>query len=147
MTVYPSQPDDLLLLGELDLPSVQTDTPETPRAPGEGDPKEVAAAMLLGGTIGAAIGNFIPDPGDIAYVAGQRWLTKKYQARQINEKELWAGELLVYYLPSFTWWSVVSLLTYKTKGLRPKIAVVSGLVAGGAIVSLIVHYIISEKSH
>jgi len=145
MTTVPPPSDDLLLLGELDLPSLPSSSPDVLRDDPEEDAKGTAAAMLLGGTIGAAVGNFVPDPGDIVYVAGQRWLTKKYQANQITEKELWAGELLVYYLPSFTWWSVVSLLTYKTKGLRPKIAIVGGMVAGGVIISLVANYIMSEK--
>ncbi|VVB50468.1 Uncharacterised protein [uncultured archaeon] len=101
--------------------------------------------MLVGGTLGAALGNAVPDPGDVVYILGQRWLTEHYKQGKISEGWLWAGELGVYYIPSALWWALVSLLAYKAKGIKTKVAVVGGVVSAGVAVSLIANYIIKAK--
>jgi hypothetical protein len=114
----------------------------------ETDRTKELSAMILGGTLGAALGNFVPDPGDIVYVLGQRWLTEKYQARKISEAQLWGGELAVYYLPSFTYWSLLSLAVFKTEGLKNKIILLLGTVSAGAVISLIANFILkADKKH
>ena len=109
----------------------------------EEDPKKLATAALFGGTIGAALGNIVPDPGDLVYIAGQRYLETH---PDMSEAKHWAVSLGSYYLPSMAWWAAMAVLAYKTKGLKTKIAVVGGVVTAGAIVSLVANWIIKEKS-
>lgn len=143
---------ELLRLGELALSgssssptSSPADSPPQVDLPAEGsEAAKMGGVMLLGGVLGAALGNIIPDPGDIVYIVGQKHLTKEYRAGRVSNKQLWVGELALYYLPSFTWWTFVSLLTYKAPGLRPKVAMAGGLVASGAVVALLVKYL-TEK--
>lgn len=145
-TPVPQSPsiNTLDILGDLDVEQALVETAEKGTAQEE-DPKRAAAAMLLGGAAGAALGNFIPDPGDIAHILGMRYMTQAYRAGTISEARMWATELALYYLPSFSWWSFVAYLTYKTPGLRPKIAVAGGAISAGAVVSLILSYILREK--
>ena len=114
LTPIPFPPSPPISLGELDVAEILQERAQEASGEAEGSKAGAAAAMLFGGTLGAALGNFVPDPGDIVYVAGQRWLTAQYKRGKISEGKLWAGEMAVYYLPSFTWWSAVALLTYKT---------------------------------
>lgn len=97
--------------------------------------------LLSGGLVGAALGNFIPDPGDIVYFLGQRYLTRQYRAGKLSEGKLWIGEGLVYYVPSALWWGTLALAAWKIKGIDKKLTIVGGVVAAGAIVSLVVRWV------
>lgn len=139
---------DIYELGEL---GPVEPAPETPKEPNTGLDifehlgEHETELALAGGVAGAALGNILPDPSDGVYFAGERYLTTEYKAGRLSEAWLWGGTAFLYYVPCFLWWSAVAYITIKQPGIRPKLVALGTLIGGGAVVGLVLTYILQDQ--
>ena len=95
-------------------------------------------AILYAGALGLLFSDIIPTPADAVYFRLQEKNKTKLENGQITPRQYWTRDALMYYGLNPLWWGLVLgtlVLTKGSVGQKAKLGI--GLIAAGAVVSVL----------
>lgn len=98
--------------------------------------------------LGLFLSDLIPTPADAVYFSQQRKLKQKLEESQITAKEYWIKDALGYYGYNALWWaSVLGISYYLGKNYTQKRNLLIGIIAGGAVISVLHKNIVKDTAY
>jgi hypothetical protein len=95
-------------------------------------------AVIYAGMLGLLLSDVVPTPADALYFRLQQKNKAKLNKGEITPKQYWSRDAVYYYGLNPLWWALVLGVVVSTKGdYSQKAKVALGLIAGGAVVSVI----------
>ena len=95
-------------------------------------------AILYAGALGLLASDLIPTPADAVYFRLMAKNKEKLDKGEIDKKQYWTREAILYYSLNPIWWGLVLGTLYFTKGhYTKKLQYGVGLLAAGAVVAVL----------